>query len=372
MSTSSVTPSPAALTKGGFFPLIVAAVDHDTKDSIVVSFTVPEHLAEAYKFVQGQFVTIKVHIGGEELRRSYSICSAVQDNRLRIAIKRAHGGRVSSWLVENLKPGDMIEVMPPDGLFHVPLSGAHKKQYLAFAAGSGITPIFSIIKTTLITEPESSFTLFYGNRATESVMLREELSELKDVFMDRFSLIHVMSREHQDVDMLNGRITRDKAAQLIHDWCPVQSIDTIFLCGPQQMVSEVREALQQAGVPDARIMVELFTADGAAAARAVAAPAADAGPTCSVTVIADGRRHAFRMHPANESILDAALNEGIDLRHSCKSGVCATCRAKLVEGNVTMDVNYALREDELARGFILTCQSHPLTDTVVVDFDQDN
>ncbi len=309
-------------------------------------------------------------IGGEEVRRSYSICSAVQDGILRVGIKRAPGGIFSNWIIENVRPGSVLDVMPPEGRFHVQLSPAHAKSYVAFAAGSGITPVLSLIKTTLVAEPRSEFTLFYGNRASSSIMFREELAELKDVFLDRFVLVHVMSREHQEVDLLNGRITGEKAEQLLRHFCRIEKIDTVFLCGPQEMVNEISARLRTIGISERQIKIELFTAQSAGPPRPRAASAADR--ECQLTIVLDGARHLLTVPRDGESVLDAALNRGIDVRHSCKSGVCATCRAKVVEGQVDMDANYALEDYEIARGFVLTCQSYPVTDRVTVDYDQDN
>ncbi len=352
-----------------FYPLSVREIRHETRDAITVVFEVPEALEEQFRFIQGQYVTLRATISGEEVRRSYSICSAVQDGMLRVAIKRTPGGVFSNWAIEHLKPGDSVEVMPPEGRFHVQLSPAHEKHYVAFAAGSGITPVLSILKTTLLTEPNSSFTLFYGNRASSTVMFREELAELKDRFMDRFSLIHVMSREHQDVDVLNGRIDGEKSELLLRQFCRFEGIDTVFLCGPQEMVDEVCDRLKALGFPESKIKIELFTVKESER-RSKEKDASIAGAECQVELVVDGIRQSFSMGK-DETILDAALRRGIDLRHSCKSGVCATCRAKLVGGQVDMEANYALEDNEIARGFILTCQSHPVTDQVSVDFDQD-
>ncbi len=370
---SSVTDAQASVATGAlgqFYPLKIRSIEHQTRDAVTVVFEVPAELESRFRFTQGQFVTLRATIDGEEVRRSYSICSAVQDGTLRVAIKRSPGGVFSNWLVDHLKPGDTIETMPPEGRFHVALSAANEKHYVAFAVGSGITPIFSIIKTTLLAEPNSSFTLFFGNRASSSVMFREELAELKDVFLERFNLIHVMSREHQDVDLLNGRITGEKSELLLRYFCRFETIDTIFLCGPQEMVEDMRERLKALGFPESKVKVELFTID-ASERRERKTPTAALPQDCEIRLIVDGNT-IHLTSGKDETILDAALNRGIDLRHSCKSGVCATCRAKLIEGQVDMDAHYALEDYEIARGFILTCQSYPVTDQVTVDFDQDN
>jgi len=368
--TESVLDQISTSASSHFYPLKVRTVEHDTRDAVTIVFDVAPEQEDEFAFTQGQYLTLRATIDGEDVRRSYSICSAVQDRRLRVAVKRTAQGLFSNWIVDHLKAGDVIEVMPPEGRFHIPLSPQHEKHYVAFAAGSGITPIFSIIKTTLLAEPNSRFTLFYGNRASSSVILREELAELKDRFMDRFSLIHIMSREHQDVDVLNGRITGEKSELLLKHWCPLEQVDTVFLCGPQEMINDVSAKLESLGIPRARIKIEFFTVSAETKTRARLVTAA-AQADCDVTLIVDGVEQSFHMERGSETVLDAALRRGIDLRHSCKSGVCATCRAKLIRGQVDMDSNYALEDYEVARGFILTCQSYPVTDQVTIDFDQD-
>jgi len=295
----------------------------------------------------------------------------VQEGALRVAIKRTQGGLFSSWANESIKPGLTLDVMPPMGHFNVPLDAASHRHYLAFAAGSGITPILSIIKTTLAAEPHSRFTLFYGNRASSSVIFKEELSDLKDTYMDRLKLAYVMSREQQDIELFNGRITKDKCAQFLRHWVRVEDIDVAFICGPEDMMLGVSEALQEAGMPKSDIKIELFAASIPKHQHKPRAldPAAVRHET-EVTVIMDGSASSFTMDQDKESLLDAGLRAGIDMRYSCKGGVCSTCRCKLLEGKVDMDVNYALEDYEIARGYVLSCQSFPITDKVVIDFDQ--
>ena len=353
-----------------FHPLIVASVRHETRDAIVVAFDVPAALKPQFAFHQGQHLTLRANVNGEDVRRSYSICSAVQDGALRVAIKRAQGGVFSAWALESLKPGVIVQVMPPMGHFHVPLAPGQARQYLAFAAGSGITPILSIIKTTLIAEPLSSFTLFYGNRASSSVIFRDELGDLKDQYIDRLTLAYVMSREQQDIELFNGRITHQKAAQLIAHWTNIKDIDVAFVCGPEDMMQGVAAALREAGLPKERIKIELFAASIPKVAHAPRILAPAARQQTDVTVIMDGNHTSFTMARDQESILDAGLRAGLDMRYACKGGVCSTCRCKLIDGKVDMDANYALEDYEVARGFILSCQSFPSTDTVVIDFDQ--
>ena len=353
-----------------FYPLAVAAVRNETRDTIAVTFNVPPELQETFTYQQGQHLTLRALIDDEDVRRSYSICSAVQDKLLRVAIKRCASGLFSTWANDTLKPGAVIEVMPPMGHFNVPLAAANARNYVAFAAGSGITPILSIIKTTLLTEPNSRFTLFYGNRASSSVIFKEDLTDLKDIYMERLQLAYVMSREQQDIDLFNGRITREKTEQLLRHWIRVEDIDIAFICGPEDMMHGVSAALQEAGMPKQNIKIELFAASVPKHQHKPRDLGALARNETDVTVIMDGNHTSFTMDKDKESILDAGLRAGIDMRYSCKSGVCSTCRCKLVEGKVEMDVNYALEDYEVARGFVLSCQSFPVTDKVVIDFDQ--
>jgi len=354
-----------------FHPLPIAKVHNETRDCIAVTFAVPPELQDSFRFQQGQHLTLRALVGDEDLRRSYSICSAVQDGSLRVAIKRTQGGAFSTWANEHLKAGHVIEVMPPMGHFNVPLDATNAKNYLAFAAGSGITPILSIVKTTLLTEPHSRFTLFYGNRASSSVIFKNELMELKDTYLERLNIVYVMSREQQDIDLFNGRITKEKTQQFLQHWIDIADYDTAFICGPEDMMHGVSEALQEAGMPKPNIKVELFAASipkHQHKPRALDAQAAQ--HLTEVTVIQDGNAATFTMEKDKESILDAGLRAGLEMRYSCKGGVCSTCRCKVVDGKVDMDVNYALEDYEIARGFVLSCQSFPATDKVVIDFDQ--
>jgi len=353
-----------------FYPLSVAAVRNETRDTIVVTFTVPDQLQDSFRYQPGQHLTLRAYINDEDVRRSYSICSAVQDKLLRVAIKRCTGGVFSSWANDTLKPGAVIEVMPPMGHFNVPLAPANARHYVAFAAGSGITPILSIIKTTLLTEPGSCFTLFYGNRASSSVIFKEELTDLKDLYMARLQLAYVMSREQQDIALFNGRITEEKTAQLLRHWIHIDDIDIAFICGPEDMMHGVSKALQDAGMPKQNIKTELFAASVPKHQHQRRDAGLPARHETDVTVILDGNHTNFTMDKDKESILDAGLRAGIDMRYACKAGVCSTCRCKLVEGKVEMDANYALEDYEVARGFVLSCQSFPVTDKVVIDFDQ--
>lgn len=353
-----------------FYPLTVAKVKHETRDAIAVTFAVPPELKSTFAYQQGQHLTLRAMIDGEDVRRSYSICSAVQDETLRVAIKRTPGGLFSSWANEQLQPGATLDVMPPMGHFNVPLDATSERHYLAFAAGSGITPILSIIKTTLLAEPKSRFTLVYGNRASSSVIFRDELTDLKDVYMGRLKLVYVMSREQQDIELFNGRITGEKCSAFLQHWIDIQDIDVAFVCGPEDMMHGVSKSLQEAGLPKERIRIELFAASIPKHEHKPRPVAQGTAHQTEVTVIMDGSAASFTMDKDKESILDAGLRAGIDMRYSCKGGVCSTCRCKVVEGNVEMDVNYALEDYEVARGFVLSCQAFPITDKLIVDFDQ--
>ena len=353
-----------------FYSLPVAKVQQQTRDTIAVTFDIAPELASSFAYQQGQHLTLRTMIDGEDVRRSYSICSAVQDNSVRVAIKRTQGGLFSSWANEHLKPGMTLDVMPPMGHFNVALDPDRARHYVAFAAGSGITPILSIVKTTLMAEPNSSFTLFYGNRASSSVIFKDELSDLKDIYTSRLKLAYVMSREQQDIELFNGRITKEKCEQFLKHWIRIEDIDVAFICGPEDMMQGVSAALQEAGMPKEHIKVELFAASIPKHQHKPRAFEAGVRHETEVTVIMDGNAASFSMDKDKESILDAGLRAGIDMRYSCKGGVCSTCRCKLVEGKVDMDANYALEDYEVARGFVLSCQSFPVTDKVVIDFDQ--
>ena len=354
-----------------FQPLKISSVRRDTRDAIQVTFDVPAALKDSFRYEPGQHLTLRAELGGEELRRSYSICSAVQDDELRIAIKKVSGGVFSSWANESFAPGMTIDVMPPAGSFHLPHDAGSRRHYLAFAAGSGITPVFSIIRSTLLAEADSRFTLVYGNRASSTVMLRDELSDLKDSFLERLSVIHVMSREKQDIDLFNGRIDADKCRALCQQWIALDDIDHAFLCGPQQMMEQVSSTLQSLGLKKEQIHAELFGVAATALASARASRATAASGQCEVTLIIDGRHQSFSMPRDTVSVLDAGLQQGIDIRYACKGGICATCRCKVVEGKADMDANHALEDYEVAGGFVLSCQAFPASDKLVLDFDQD-
>jgi len=355
-----------------FHPLRVADVRRETPECVSVAFEVPEELRETFRFVQGQHLVLRVVRDGEELRRTYSICSAVDEGELRIAVKRQPHGRVSTWINEHLKVGDVLEVMPPQGRFFVPLDPAAERFYVAFAAGSGITPIMSILKTTLRTESKSHFLLFYGNRNTRSIIFREELEYLKNVYMDRFGLYHVLSAEvTEGLETFSGRITPDKVRAWAGRLFDPGEVDAFFICGPAPMIQDLADTLEELGVPRERVYDEYFTTVGTRPRIAPHAPlpVEVASEAAQVTVILDGERHEIRVPFNGQSLLEAARAAGLDVPFSCTSGVCATCRARVLEGRVDMAVNYALEDWEVERGEVLTCQARPLTERVVVDYD---
>jgi ring-1,2-phenylacetyl-CoA epoxidase subunit PaaE len=354
-----------------FHPLRVANVTNETRDAVVVTFEVPEEQQDSFRFTQGQHLTLRAEFDGEEIRRSYSICSAPFENQLRIAVKRVQDGLFSTWANQNLHAGHVVECMEPSGHFHVPLEPASQRHHVAFAAGSGITPILSIIKTTLAMEPKSRFTLVYGNRASSSVLFKEELSNLKDIYLDRFNLIFILSREQQDIELFNGRIDGAKCNALLKHWIDPSDIAIAYICGPQSMMEEVSISLQANGVSKDQIKMELFGGTQPRGPRKHLEIAA-ANNQCKVTVIQDGRSREFTAEKNRLTLLESALEQGIDLPYSCKGGVCSTCRCKMTTGEVDMDVNFALEDYEVARGFILTCQSYPLSGEVVLDFDQES
>jgi ring-1,2-phenylacetyl-CoA epoxidase subunit PaaE len=353
-----------------FHALTVKEVKRETPGCVSVLFDVPEALQSSFAFQQGQNLTIKKVLAGSEVRRSYSICTAPYENKLQVAIKKVDGGLFSAFANEELKAGDVLEVLPPTGKFNTVINAANKKNYLAFAAGSGITPVISIIKTVLKEEPQSSFTLVYGNKNRQSIIFFEELEALKNTYMGRFSLINILSREKTDTSVSFGRIDKEKL-ELLSPLVNYNNIDEVFICGPEEMIFTVKDYLEQQEIDKKKIHFELFTSAGQKKKAEEGSNKLDgSGPACIVVLKADGRSTEFII-PLNSdiTILDAALKQGSDLPYACKGGMCCTCKAKLLEGEVDMDVNWGLEHEEVEQGFILTCQSHPKTERVVVDFD---
>lgn len=352
-----------------FHKLRVKEVRRETNDCISISFDIPTELEDLFAFQHGQNITLRKEFDGVEARRSYSICASPLEKELRVAVKKVDGGLFSSFANTTIQPGDIIEVLPPTGKFNTSLHPGNKKNYLAFAAGSGITPVISIIKTTLQTETESTFTLVYGNRSRNSIIFFEELEGIKNQYLQRFNFINVLSRERTEAPINSGRIDREKLEQL-SKLIAYQSMDDIFLCGPEEMIFTAKEFLESVGIEKKKIHFELFTTPGQKESTVKSKqPLTAAGPQSTISVKLDGRTFEFTLGFNSEPILDAALKEGADLPYACKGGVCCTCKAKLLEGEVEMDVHWGLEEEEIKEGYILTCQSHPVSDKVVIDFD---
>ena len=349
-----------------FHPLRVQSVQADTADAAVVTFEVPSELRTSFAFQPGQYLTLRQP--GQDLRRSYSICAAAGES-LRVGVRHVPGGAFSSWLHSSLKAGDTLEVMEPEGRFgHAAAPAEAPRHVLGIAGGSGITPILSILKTVLAREPASRVTLLYGNRSAASTMFKEELEDLKNRHLTRLALHPVFSREQVDSPLNAGRLDRDKVATFLR-LVGAHTIDEAFVCGPHALNDEAEAALRAAGVPEARIHIERFGVPPSAADATLHAAKEGDATTARISVQRDGLTREVAFEPSDESILAAASRAGMDVPYSCKSGVCATCRAKLLEGQVRMDRNFALEKADLEAGFILTCQAHPLTERVVVSFD---
>ena len=352
-----------------FHPLTVTDVHKTIRDALVVSLAPPE--GADFDFTQGQYLTFRREFDGEELRRSYSICAGLDDGTLQVGIKRVEGGAFSTWANDQIKVGDTLEAMPPMGKFHTELDADAARHYLGFAGGSGITPVLSILRTVLTREPQSRFTLVYANRAVSTIMFRAELEDLKNTYMGRVNVIHVLEADAQDIDLFTGRVDEEKCALLFTRWIDIASVDTAFICGPEPMMLGIAASLRAHGLTDQQIKFELFGSSqpGRAKKQAIASDAALAGAMTQATVTMDGATRSFKM-PRDMSLLDAALDNAIDAPFACKAGVCSTCRARVTEGEVEMLTNHALEDNEVADGFVLTCQCYPLTDTVRFDYDQ--
>ena len=353
-----------------FHKLTVADIKKETSDCVSVTFDVPSELSKDYQYIQGQHLTLKLLVNGKEVRRSYSLCSCPMIKEpLKVAVKRVKGGLGSNFIYDNLKKGDSLEVMTPMGNFHTELKNSNRKHYVLFAGGSGITPMMSIIKTTLITEPQSKLTLFYGNFHEESTIFKKELDELVSMNKEKLTVHYIFdkpSTPNYPADKI-GVMTKEKTKELIAKYVERNPVIEYFVCGPGPMMDNVKDVLESNNVNKNFIHIEYFTS-------AVEEPKKDAadihGSVCEVTVIADGKETTFQLATDGDAILDAAMDAGVDAPFSCKGAVCATCRAKVMEGKVTMTMNYALTDKEVEEGYILTCQSHPCTPVVVVDYDR--
>ena len=353
-----------------FHKLTVTHVRKTIRDAVVVSLAPPE--GADFSFVQGQYLTFRREFDGVELRRSYSICVGRGADILQIGIKKVAGGAFSTWANENLMPGMELESMQPMGSFHTPLSPDRPKNYLCFAGGSGITPVLSILNTVLDQEPQARMTLVYANRGVNSIMFREEIEDLKNRFMDRLNVLHVLEDDAQDIELFQGRVDPEKCAALFEHWIDVSQIDTTFICGPEPMMLGIVAALKEHGMREDQIKFELFLSSQPG--RLTRPAAADTDPaakiaTTEVTVTLDGATRRFAM-PRDLSVLDAARDNTLDAPYACKAGVCSTCKCKVIDGEVEMMANHALEDYEVRAGYILSCQSFPLTDRLVIDYDQ--
>ena len=366
----TVVDAPPRRQHAVFHTLRVATVEPLTDDSVAITFDVPPELRDDYAFLPGQHLTVRMPGEAGDVRRNYSICNSARADQLRIAVKRLEGGVFSAWATSTLRPGDELDVMTPTGRFTVALDPAQRKRYVAIAAGSGITPVMSLASTILEVELHSSVSLVYANRTTNSIMFLEELLDLKNRYPQRFEIVNVLSREAQDVEILSGRLDRERLSMLLDALIPVDSVDEWFLCGPYELVQTARTTLLEYGVDRRHVHVELFHVEGTAPRPASTVTREEHGEGSEVTVMLDGRSTTFSLAHDAESVLDATLKQRPDAPFACKGGVCGTCRAKLVEGEVDMDRNFALEQDELDSGFVLACQSHPRSARAVLDFDQ--
>lgn len=354
-----------------FYPLEVTEVRKDTRESVAVTLAPRPEDRRVFRYIQGQYLTFRREFDGQEIRRSYSICAGRGEGLLRIGVKKTEGGCFSGWANEELKPGDVLSAMPPAGNFNSPIEPGAAKTYLGFAGGSGVTPVLGIIKTVLAEEPLSNFTLVYGNRAAGAVMFREEIEDLKNAHMRRFSVIHILESESQGADLFSGRLDAEKCRALFSSWISVETADQAFICGPEPMMLAVRNALCARGMDAAKIKMELFskTQPGRAVRRTVKEAAAESG-VCEAAVTVDGVTRVIEAPKKGVTLLDAALEASVDAPFACRAGVCAACRAMVTEGEAEMQANFALEDYEVRQGYILTCQSHPLTDKIAVDYDK--
>ena len=350
--------------------LSVLDVHSETKDCVVVSFDIPHELREEFDFVPGQYLTLETILNGENVRRSYSLCSAPFENEWKVAIKQVEDGKFSTFANSKLKSGDTLKVLNPDGNFKLDTKSENQNHYVAFAAGSGITPILSMIKSVLKEESGSKFTLFFGNRNFDTIIFREELEDLKDQYLNRLSVHHILSKEKLGSPLFFGRIDAQKCSRYCEILFDPKEVASFFLCGPSKMIFDIQDELTKNGVDSSNIHFELFTTDDIQIEKKEEEKSFDPTTESKVTIILDEESFDMPLAYGGLSVLDAALAAGADLPYACKSGVCSTCKAKITEGEVVMDINYALEPDEVERGFVLTCQSHPRTSTLTVDYDE--
>jgi ring-1,2-phenylacetyl-CoA epoxidase subunit PaaE len=352
-----------------FHQLAVTDVRKTIRDAVVVTLK-PENGAD-FTFIPGQYLTFRRAFDGTELRRSYSICAGLDDGVLQVGIKKVDGGAFSTWANEELTPGMVLDAMEPMGSFHTPLNPAAARSYLGFAGGSGVTPVLSILKSVLAREPKSRFTLVYANRGVNTIMFREELEDLKNLYMGRLTVIHILESDAQDIDLFTGRVDAEKCKALFAHWIDIDSIDTAFICGPEPMMLGIAAALREHGMGDEQIKFELFASaqPGRLTRKPGTGGSATAAKATQATITMDGAARSFAMDK-DQTLLDAALENALDAPYACKAGVCSTCKCKVLEGEVEMVANHALEDYEVAQGYVLSCQSFPVTDRVVVDYDQ--
>ena len=354
-----------------FHELTVTDVNKTIRDAVIVTLAPSvEDTAAFMDYKQGQYLTFRKDFDGEELRRSYSICAGKDDGVLQVGIKRVDGGAFSTWVNEELAAGDKVEAMPPMGAFHTPIEPEKAKNYLGFAGGSGVTPVLSILRTVLSREPKSNFTLVYANKSVSTIMFREQLEDLKNLYMGRLTIIHILEQDSQGIDLFTGLVTAEKCGELFKHWIDINSIDLAMICGPEPMMLGIRDALQDHGLTKDQIKFELFASaqTGRAKRRAESKNAAEAGEATMATVQLDGESRSFEMNK-NQTILEAALENNMDAPHACKAGVCSTCMCRVVEGEVDMVTNHALEDYEVEKGYVLSCQSYPISAKVVVDYE---
>ncbi|AWA28756.1 phenylacetate-CoA oxygenase/reductase subunit PaaK [Flavobacterium magnum] len=352
-----------------FHNIKVLDIYKETKDCSVISFEIPESIKEDFRFSHGQHLTLKANIEGQDVRRSYSLCSSPVENKWKVAVKRINGGLFSSFVHETLKKGDMLEIMPPNGVFNTPVEPEKAKNYIVFAAGSGITPILSIMKTHLALEPNCTFKLFYLNRSVKSIIFKEEIEQLKNRYFGRLEIFHFLTKELRSIELFNGRFTKEKLETIIKSLIDIDATDECFICGPEQMIFLIRDELTAAGLPKDKIHFELFNTGTSEEDRQRVSQILERKiEGTEVTIIDGGKEFHFIMEDDYDNILDGALAAGADLPFACKGGVCSTCRCKVIEGTVEMKINYALDEKEVAQNLILSCQAVPTSEKVVVDF----
>ncbi|MBU3682184.1 MAG: 2Fe-2S iron-sulfur cluster binding domain-containing protein [Flavobacterium sp.] len=351
-----------------FYSIPVAEVHKETPDCVAVTMAIPHELQEQFQYKAGQYLTFRAQINGAEVRRSYSLATAPHEQKWQVAIKKIHNGVFSSFANDQLKPGMMLEVMQPQGTFFAEPS-AHTQHYIAFAAGSGITPILSLIKMHLAAEPESTFTLFYQNRSVKSIVYKEELEQLKNTHFNRFELFHFLTQEHRSAELFNGRFSAEKLAVIAQKLLDISSIAACYLCGPEEMIHLVREQLEAAGLPKQRIHYELFTSGLTAADKERISKIVEKKVDgTEVTILDGGKEFHFVMGKDFDNLLDGAIAAGADLPYACKGGVCSTCRCQVIEGSVEMKLNYSIEAEDLAKNYVLSCQAVPTSQKVVVDF----